>query len=163
MEIVQMNRAQAEEYINWHYETPYDFYTIPEKGIKETYEEIYNDPYKNYYSVLKDRSLFGIFEYDCSNPRELEIGLGICPQETGKGNGKEFVANCVAFGRKVFNYQGDIFLDVASFNQRAIHLYKQLGFFETGRLTRLSYGKLVTFIKMKVNASDCNFDLTYCI
>ncbi|MCO7126437.1 GNAT family N-acetyltransferase [Sporolactobacillus shoreicorticis] len=158
MNIMPMNRVQAEEYVHWTYAEPYTFYTIPEEGIEETYKEIVTDPANHYFSVLKDGRLFGIFEYTVS-ANGFEIGLGICPQEIGKGNGRAFASNCLAFGRKHFNYQGVIKLDVVDFNQRAIHLYKQLEFSETGREARLSFGKTVTFIKMETERTD--FVLSY--
>ncbi|MET1249953.1 GNAT family N-acetyltransferase [Sporolactobacillus sp. STCC-11] len=153
-----MNRVQAAEYVHWTYEAPYTFYTIPEEGIEETYKDIFFDSANHYFSVLNKGHLFGIFEYAMS-ANGFEIGLGICPQEMGKGNGRAFVSNCLAFGRKHFNYQGVIKLDVADFNQRAIHLYEQLGFSETGREARLSFGKPVTFIKMETEQTD--FVLSY--
>jgi ribosomal-protein-alanine N-acetyltransferase len=158
MNIMPMNRVQAEEYVHWNYAEPYTFYNTPEEGIAETYKDIFSDPANHYFSVLKDGRLFGIFEYTVTE-NGFEIGLGVCPKETGKGNGKAFVSKCLAFGRKYFNYQGVITLDVVDFNQRAIHLYKQLGFTETGRESRLSFGKPVTFIKMETEQTD--FVLSY--
>jgi ribosomal-protein-alanine N-acetyltransferase len=156
--IMPMDRIQAEEYVHWIYPEPYTFYNIPKEGVEETYKEIFTDPANHYFSVLKEGHLFGIFEYTVS-ANEFEIGLGICPQETGKGNGRAFASNCLAFGRKHFNYQGVITLDVVDFNQRAIHLYKQFGFSETGKETRLSFGKPVMFIKMETERTD--FVLSY--
>lgn len=153
-----MNRPQADAYVHWTYEDPYSFYTIPEEGREETFSEIFSDPAKYYFSVLKYTKLFGIFEYEQSQSG-LEIGLGICPDETGKGEGRRFVANCIAFGRKHFNDKGTVCLDVAEFNSRAIHLYRQLGFTETGKVSRLSFGKPVCFIRMETKRVD--FELTY--
>lgn len=153
-----MNRLQADEYLHWDYEEPYSFYTIPLKGREETLSEIFSDPAKHYFSVLKDNKLFGIFEYE-QTESGLEIGLGICPEETGQGNGREFVTNCIAFGRKRFNYKGTVCLDVAEFNSRAIYLYRQLGFTETGKVNQLSFGKSVCFITMETDKAD--FESTY--
>lgn len=158
MEIIPMNRSQANEYLHWRYQEPYTFYNIPEEGFEETYKEIFSDSAKHYFSIVKHGDLFGIFEYDLSG-NCFEIGLGISPKEAGKGNGKSFVSNCIAFGRKHFNYSGEITLDVADFNSRALYLYKQLGFHEVGRAKRMSFGKPICFIKMETKRTD--FDLTY--
>ncbi|GEB77396.1 GNAT family N-acetyltransferase [Sporolactobacillus inulinus] len=152
MNIVPMNRQYADEYLHWQYKEPYTFYNIPPEGIEETDHEIFDDPSIHYFSVLKDGRLFGIYSY-VEIEDGLEIGLGICPEETGKGNGKRFVSECLEFGRNYFNYQGTFTLDVVEFNRRAIHLYKQLGFIETGGASRLSFGKSVTFIKMELGAT----------
>jgi Acetyltransferases, including N-acetylases of ribosomal proteins len=153
-----MNHAQAEEYLCWHYENPYIFYNIPEEGREETRQEIFNDPDKHYFSVLNNGCLFGIYEYELSD-HLFEIGLGICPNETGKGNGVRFVSNCIAFGKNHFNRQSPVSLDVAAFNKRAIHLYKKIGFVETGQVTRLSFGTPVCFVRMVTTKT--NFRLTY--
>ena len=57
----------------------------------------------------------------------IDIGLGMKPALTGKGIGKEFFQAGIAFARKEFNAK--MFrLSVATFNTRAITLYKNIGF-----------------------------------
>ncbi|MBJ8205977.1 GNAT family N-acetyltransferase, partial [Bacillus cereus] len=53
----------------------------------------------------------------------IDIGLGMKPALTGKGMGKEFFKAGIAFATKEFNAK--MFrLSVATFNTRAITLYK---------------------------------------
>lgn len=57
----------------------------------------------------------------------IDIGLGMKPALTGKGMGKEFFQAGIAFATKEFNAK--MFrLSVATFNTRAITLYKNIGF-----------------------------------
>lgn len=148
--IVEMNKIQAYTYINWKYEHPYEFYNIPEEGVEETITEIFEDNNSYYFSVLdSDDKLFGIYEYTFKS-NFMEIGLGIRPEDTGKGLGLEFIKECINFGRNNFLYKGDICLRVADFNERAINVYKKLGFFEFDKEYNVSFGKPVTFICMKL-------------
>ncbi len=57
----------------------------------------------------------------------IDIGLGMKPALAGKGMGKEFFQAGIAFAAKEFNSK--MFrLSVATFNTRAITLYKNIGF-----------------------------------
>ncbi|HCF33608.1 MAG TPA: GNAT family N-acetyltransferase, partial [Bacillus sp. (in: Bacteria)] len=57
----------------------------------------------------------------------IDIGLGMKPALTGKGIGKEFFQAGIAFATKEFNAK--MFrLSVATFNTRAITVYKNIGF-----------------------------------
>lgn len=150
--IVEMNKEQANTYINWRYEHPYEFYNIPEIGIQETISEIFEDNNSYYFSVLDDEDkLFGMYEYTIKS-NNMEIGFGIRPEDTGKGFGKDFLIDCINFGRSKFSYEGDIYLRVANFNERAIRLYKKLGFVEFDKEFTDSFGTPVTFLCMKLTS-----------
>ncbi|PFU36485.1 GNAT family N-acetyltransferase, partial [Bacillus cereus] len=57
----------------------------------------------------------------------IDIGLGMKPDLTGKGMGEMFFQAGIAFAAKEFNSK--MFrLSVATFNTRAITLYKNIGF-----------------------------------
>lgn len=152
MKIMPMTHAQANEYVHWHYKKPYTFYNIPPEGIEETYRDIFTNPNTHYFSVIKNDRLYGIYQYSLLSHR-FEIGLGICPEETGRGNGRAFVVDCIAFGRKQFDYQGPICLEVADFNKRATHVYREVGFVERGREQRLSFGRPAYFITMELRGN----------
>lgn len=57
----------------------------------------------------------------------IDIGLGMRPVLTGKRMGQEFFQAGIAFAVKEFNPQ-TFRLSVATFNIRAITLYKNIGF-----------------------------------
>ena len=148
--ILEMDELQVYTYINWKYEYPYEFYNIPEEGVKETIDEIFEDNNSFYFSVFDSNGkLFGIYEYTFRS-NFMEIGLGIRPEDTGKGLGLDFIRECIHFGRTTFLYRGDICLRVADFNKRAIKLYKKIGFIEFSREENISFGKPVVFICMKL-------------
>lgn len=130
-----MDHKAAEEILSWQYDPPYDFYNT------ETTEEEMSERLNGAYFALQAGSgeLVGFF---CTGQSaqvpagellgvykevHTDMGLGMNPKLTGKGNGTaftSFIINCIEE-----NYESvPIRLTVALFNKRAIHLYKKLGF-----------------------------------
>lgn len=102
MKIEPMNLNHAQEYTQWKYASPYEFYNIPPSGIEETMDEILGDNGMDYYSVLdEDDVLFGMYSYSYQD-KIMEIGLGIRPERCGQGSGKCFLRQCISFGREKY-------------------------------------------------------------
>jgi RimJ/RimL family protein N-acetyltransferase len=57
----------------------------------------------------------------------LDIGLGLRPDMTGKGYGSDFLVEIMSYARDIFEFE-TFRLTVAVFNERAISLYRGLGF-----------------------------------
>jgi RimJ/RimL family protein N-acetyltransferase len=83
----------------------------------------------------------------------LFYGLGLRPDLTGRGLGGQFVLAGLEFSRRRYGRRR-VVLYVAAFNERAIRLYRRLGFTETGRHTQTfsGYGA-VEFIDMATGPS----------
>jgi len=64
--------------------------------------------------------------------RSVEIGIHLSPQAQGKGYGKDAFRTLMRFAFREMNMHR-VFLQVFAFNERAIELYKKLGFREEGR------------------------------
>ena len=62
----------------------------------------------------------------------LFYGFGMRPDLTGRGLGEQFVLAGLEFARPIYGRRR-VVLHVAAFNERAIRLYRRLGFNETGR------------------------------
>ncbi|WP_413382000.1 GNAT family N-acetyltransferase [Alkalihalobacillus sp. 1P02AB] len=134
--ILPMNQKYAFEILQWRYPKPYDFYNIyySNHALSELLEE-------NYFAVVnQNNGLVGFFctgrssqvpsgvlvkayENDCT-----DVGLGIKPHLTGRGNGYDFCSFIFSYIQKQKTSQTSLRLTVATFNQRAIRLYKKLGF-----------------------------------
>lgn len=149
--IMKMTAQQANTYLNWQYPEPYTFYNFPPSISRS---ELLNEllaSNSDYFSILDDdNQLFGIYEYQFHNG-VMEIGLGIRPEDTGKGYGTQFVNQCIAFGQQHYHYFGKITLEVASFNKRAIYLYKKIGFRKVSERAAHPFGIPISFIKMTFN------------
>lgn len=145
-----MSQKEAVEIADyWKYPSPYDFYDMT--ADLEDYEEII-DPVSrgnHYYSVLENQKLigfFGIFPKE-SRKKEIELGLGLKPELTGNGLGKNFVTMILQYIKEEHSYV-KIWLSVADFNQRAIKLYERVGFNYIGEKVQETNGGEYNFIVM---------------
>ncbi len=80
--------------------------------------------------------------------RNFEIGLGMRPDLTGKGNGKEFLKATISFIKTEFKPE-KITLSVATFNKRAIKLYRKVGFKNVDTIMQETNGSTFEFLKME--------------
>ena len=136
MDIHKLTIEEAKKINTWTYEEPYSLYSF--SGEKEVIEELLDG---TYYGCCDDQGEF--IGYFCFGENAqvpggrdanlyggedlIDIGLGMKPALTGKGMGKEFFQAGIAFATKEFNAK--MFrLSVATFNTRAITLYKNIGF-----------------------------------
>ena len=110
----------------WRYPPPYDFYD--DDGIPP------NNPELFYEAHDEGGALVGFYFF---GPRQkgLFYGLGLRPDLTGHGLGREFVDAGIAFAEKRFG-RTRLVLDVAEFNERAIRVYERAGFRRVGRKVR---------------------------
>ncbi|MDZ4581535.1 GNAT family N-acetyltransferase [Bacillus cereus] len=136
MDIHKLTIEEAKKINTWTYEEPYSLYSFSDE--KEVIEELLDG---TYYGCCDDQGdLIGYFCFGANaqvpggrdanlygGEDVIDIGLGMKPALTGKGIGKEFFQAGIAFATKEFNAK--MFrLSVATFNTRAITLYKNIGF-----------------------------------
>ena len=130
---VPMTVDQATAILKWTYPPPYDFYNM--ETSEEAYAELLDGSYQ---AVIAQTQLVGFFctgqsaQVPSGRPLGLyrddylDLGLGRQPELTGQGTGFIFCS----FVLDTVKAQSTLplRLTVASFNERAIHLYEQLGF-----------------------------------
>ncbi|WP_085992911.1 GNAT family N-acetyltransferase [Oceanobacillus senegalensis] len=150
--IKKMTEKYAVDVLCWKYEKPYNFYNnvLTSGAIMEllTYKyfvvlDKYNDLI-GYFCIgrpaqIPDGELNGVYKEDC-----IDVGIGMKPRLTGKGKGHIFFSRILRFIQEK-HPDKDIRLTVATFNERAIRLYKKLGFVEDASF----YSKEMEFITMK--------------
>lgn len=132
-----MTAAYADQILLWSYEPPYDFYNSDQD--EESRRELLEN---SYYAILDEEGQ--LFGFCCTGPSAqvpagvplgaygeefLDFGLGMKPELTGKGLGKEFLSFVLASIAELHGHK-PLRLTVAAFNQRAIRLYTGLGFTE---------------------------------
>ena len=130
---VPMTVDQATAILKWIYPPPYDFYNMETSA--EAYAELLDGSYQ---AVIDQTQLVGFF---CTGRSaqvppgrslrlypddHLDIGLGRQPELTGQGTGFAFCSFVLDTAKSQTSLP--IRLTVASFNERAIHLYEQLVF-----------------------------------
>lgn len=147
---VSMNDEYANRIVEkWHYDGIYSFYdmTADEEDLRE-----FTDP-KNWetttFAVLDESgTLIGWASFFMED-EALWLSLGLKPELTGLGLGKEFVSECIGFSRSHYKLSREpIMLDVALFNERAIKVYKKVGFRELGKVSKTTNGGVFEFFRM---------------
>lgn len=147
--IKKMDRRIAAEILLWKYEPPYDFY-----NNELTEENIHEMLHRSYYSVVDMYgSLVGFFCLGKSaqvpngpySEGMIDIGIGLEPGRTGKGMGYFFFSYILNHIKHAFPFTS-LRLTVASFNKRAIQLYKKSGFQEHSRFNK---GETVFIVMVK--------------
>ncbi|MBM7681135.1 RimJ/RimL family protein N-acetyltransferase [Pullulanibacillus pueri] len=142
-----MNESYTTEILKWRYEKPFDFYNM--EATDEVNQEFLSGSY--YAIVTENQELVGFFcigeaaqvpighQFGAYDEKCIDIGLGMRPDLTGRGNGAEFFTFILNEVQAHINTTHvPLRLTVATFNERAIHLYKTFGFvnkneFDSGR------------------------------
>ncbi|MBS8264307.1 GNAT family N-acetyltransferase [Mesobacillus boroniphilus] len=133
-----MTRELAAEILSWKYDPPYDLYNneVTESSINELVHEGY--------LAVEDETgaLIGFYcnghsaqvptgrELGAYTEGAIDVGVGMHPELTGKGNGYVFFS-FVLNELETLNSHSIFRLTVANFNKRAIKLYENLGFKKT--------------------------------
>ncbi|WP_270179705.1 GNAT family N-acetyltransferase [Alkalihalobacillus sp. CinArs1] len=151
--IKKMDIEGAKRTLSWVYEPPYDFYN------NEVNEEEINERLDGSYRLLVDENN-KVVGFLCSGETAqipvghtygvypdnfIDIGFGMDPNYTGQGNGYEFCTIIMNYIKEQY-VRMPIRLSVATFNNRAIHLYEKLGFKKKDAFTT-DYAEFITMIK----------------
>ncbi|WP_186577995.1 GNAT family N-acetyltransferase [Aquibacillus kalidii] len=144
-----MTQEQAEDIaFNWHYDGEYSFYDM--EADKEDLDE-FIDPEKRgdlKYAVINNDELIGFFSVNAVEDKTCDIGVGMRPDLTGRGKGLDFLKAGLEFVIKEYK-PAKITLSVATFNQRAIKVYRKLGFNDINTFMQDTNGSTFEFLKME--------------
>jgi ribosomal-protein-alanine N-acetyltransferase len=144
----QMNQRDAEEIAhNWQYDGIYSFYNI--SADEEDYLDFINPSKRGnkYFSCYSDGELVAFYSVEILKDDKAELGLGMKLEFTGKGLGVHFV-NAVLAHTASAHGMHDFVLSVALFNQRAINVYKAVGFTESNVFIQITNGGNYEFLSM---------------
>ena len=133
---------------NWKYPGIYAFYDMT--ADREDYEAFISENARGnqYYQLLKEDILMGFLVYELIE-NIVDIGIGMKPSMTGKGEGLEFLNVCIEYLLYKHSNITEITLAVASFNERAIKAYEKLGFKKVEIFKQNTNGGIYDFIKMR--------------
>ena len=126
-----MTLPDAQAIAAWRYPEPYAFYnwsTFP----GDVAELLDPAGWGTVFFVARDpgEGLAGYFEFRPAGD-SLVVGLGMRPDLTGRGRGRDFVETGLRFATERFRPRR-FELRVATFNGRAIRVYEALGFQRLG-------------------------------
>jgi RimJ/RimL family protein N-acetyltransferase len=118
LRIVPLAADTQELLATWRYPSPYDFYDGDAEPMLNP---------ERFFEARDDTDdLIGFYYFE-SKPPDLDYGLGLRPDLTGRGLGLEFFRAGLAFARERYRPRR-VFLHVAEFNERARLVYERAGF-----------------------------------
>jgi len=144
----EMTQKEAREIAAWKYDPPYDFYDLA-KDPEDLEEILAPEKRVDYFSATSGGELVGYFCFerearvpggDYSDGGAVDVGLGMRPDLTGKGLGREFLEAGLEFAKERFSPLR-FRLSVADFNARAITVYERAGFEKAGSFIQNTNGE----------------------
>lgn len=129
--LTEMNDTYAQAITLWRYEPPFSLYDLQSGD-----ENMLMDPSLHYHAVLDatDQLVgFACFGEDAQvhgahyEPDALDIGFSMAPERTSRGEGAAFITAIIDFAEAKLGADA-LRLSVATFNHRAISVYRRLGF-----------------------------------
>lgn len=150
-----MQEEYANEIVNnWHYNGVYSFYDMK---ADEDDLKLFTDKanWKNIiFAVLNKNELIGWSSFYLEDEM-VWLALGLKPELTGKGLGEQFVTDCIQFINSSNHLNRSVIkLEVALFNQRAIKVYKRVGFAESAKITKNTHIGELNFLQMTKTCSN---------
>jgi [ribosomal protein S18]-alanine N-acetyltransferase len=145
----KMTQQEAEEIAyNWHYDGEYSFYDM--EADKEDLAEFLNPKLRgdSVFTVYIGEEIVGYFSVNKTASITYDIGLGMRPDLTGKRMGLDFLKAGMDFVKSRFNPE-IITLSVATFNQRAIKVYRKMGFIDFDTFMQNTNGGAYEFLRME--------------
>ena len=140
--LTKLSPENAKMITLWRYPPPYDLYDLSERDLLG----FINPDYRYHQVEDQDGLLVGYCcfgedatvpggDYKVGEPEILDVGVGLKPELTGKGLGKNFVRAVVDYG--IINFGPEkLRVTVARFNQRSLRTFLGLGFEITRTFTR---------------------------
>ncbi len=150
-----MSAQSAQAIARWQYEGVYSFYNA-ESDPDDLAELL--DPHNwsdHYYEVVGEQGDLIGFIYLKRDGPVVEIGLGLRPDLTGRGLGRQFLLDALDFAAQRDALAGFRLL-VATFNERAIRVYTKAGFQAAGIVIQRTNGGEYEFLRMVRPASAEN-------
>lgn len=139
-----LTEEEARAVLGWRYEPPYDGYNADPDAAEANLATLL-DPANRYFGARDAAgTLVGYCCYgpdarvgggDYADPSLVDVGLGLRPDRTGRGDGLAFALAVLEFGRRRLGARR-YRLTVAAFNARAMRVYERAGFRAASRFRR---------------------------
>jgi ribosomal protein S18 acetylase RimI-like enzyme len=147
-----MNEEYARQITEWNYEGEYSDYNLPsyEECKNKKYGMTREDRWNNYivYTINNEVVFYSNMKEMDNN--KLYIGVGLKPKYCGKGLGNFFLNDSINEMKKIYP-ERTFFLEVRSWNKRAIKSYEKLGFKITNTvISKDRLGNDTEFIEMEM-------------
>ena len=147
-----MTQEYAKQITKWRYRGRYSSYDLPcyDECVQKKYGITREDTKDNYLVYLLDDEVVFYFNGKPMDNNRIYIGVGLKPKYCGKGYGSYFLKNSMRIVKE--KYPNSVFfLEVRSWNKRAIKSYKKIGFKITNIvMSKDRLGNDTEFVEMKM-------------
>ncbi len=146
--IKPLTAEQVRQFLGWQYPGPYAMYNMSPEN-EEADIRFFLDPANGYFGISAEAGeLLGFcnFGVDARVPggdyaaQAVDIGMGLRPDLTGKGQGAVYAAAVFAFAQEQYPRQRQR-VTIAKFNERAQRLCRKFGFSEAAQFVREQDGQ----------------------
>ena len=146
-----MDLAQAQAIAAWRYPAPYDVYNFPAWETMEATKWAITIPEKRaeeFRVVKEDTRVVGYFRLFAAQPRRKRfLSLGLLPALCGMGKGPGIMEQILAYAEKAG--ETALYMEVRSFNQRAIRCYQKVGFVAVDQYDKTILGSSYRILQMQ--------------
>lgn len=151
MLVRELTEADKWEICGWNYEGEYAIYNLPSYEEMQAREQGFLNPRqeKNYRGFFEGDTLVGFVNLS-EKPTEIFLGVGVRPELCGKGYGQEMVRQAYGLSKELHPAK-PLYLEVRSWNARAIRCYERAGFRIDGepfeRTTSIGKGQFYRMVR----------------
>ena len=152
----EITEEEKEEISRWRYDGEYAIYNLP------SYEEMKQqncglaNPKNHFFSFYEKQCLVGYVNL-CPEGKEVFFGIGVKPECCGQGYGQKMTVLASILSEALFPGK-PMYLEVRTWNRRAIQCYKKVGFVVQGQefsqTTGAGEGRFYRMVKKADTAID---------
>lgn len=123
-----LTNAHKQEICQWQYEGDYAVYNLPSYEIMVERKTGFMHPERmqNFHGFSENGQLIG-FVNILEEPNEIFIGIGVRPEKCGQGYGRRILSQTIQIAHEKYPDK-PLYLEVRTWNQRAIRCYEHAGF-----------------------------------
>lgn len=146
-----MTEKEKEIVSDWKYDGAYEIYNMPSYEEQKEKGNSFGNPErsKNFYSYYDEDVLIG-FTNILEKEKEVFVGIGVAPDLCGRGYGQQILECVTEISQKSYPDK-PLYLEVRTWNRRAIRCYEKAGFQIDGdvfeQLTAIGNGEFYRMIK----------------
>ena len=134
---VSMNEEIAKQISLWKYEGDYEIYNLPtyEEMKAKNYGMVNTDRANDYICYVDNEEVIAYASMKKMEDGRIFFGIGLKPDNCGKGNGSYFLNDSLIDIKNKYP-KSKIYLEVRSWNKRAIKAYEKTGFVLTNTIIK---------------------------
>ena len=135
-----LTEDDKQQICSWKYAGEYEIYNLPSYDVMKTQHIGFMNPgkEKNYYAFLDENVLVGFVNIR-EEDTEVFIGVGVTPALCGKHYGRRILEEAYHISKRLYP-EKPLYLEVRTWNMRAVTCYKNAGFHIDGEQYELTTG-----------------------